>query len=85
MEERILKKTIQMEANHDKERRKNNLVIYNIEDKNTNLKRQAEEDRALYRDLFINELQLEEIEIVETVRLGKRKQQKVTRTNQDQI
>ncbi len=74
MEDRIIKKTIEiLEEREEKERRKNNLVIYNIkEDETLNKKDQEEQDLTKCKDLFVNELQIEEAEIVEISRLGRK-------------
>ena len=78
LKEEITKRVVEIiEEKEDKERRMKNIVIYNLKEPltgNLSEKEKEERDQAGCMDIFTNELQVEQVHIVETVRLGKKEQ-----------
>lgn len=65
-----------IEERENKQKRVKNLVIYNVRESSAenSVKEQKEEDQAVCMDIFVNELKVEDVEIVEAVRLGKKEE-----------
>lgn len=75
LKEYVAKKLVEvMEEKEDKQERIKNVVIYNLKERDTNnlnWREQKQQDQAVCMDIFANELNVEEAQVVEAVRLGK--------------
>ncbi|KAK4324772.1 hypothetical protein Pmani_004612 [Petrolisthes manimaculis] len=76
LQESITKKVVEiLEEREEKKKRIKNVVIYNLEEKDArNWREETENDQTACMDIFTNEMQVEDIEIVDTVRLGRKEQ-----------
>ena len=75
MKEFIAKTVIEvMEEREEKLKKMKNVVIFNLREPDTgnlSMKEKKEQDQAVCKDIITNELGVEDVEIMETIRLGK--------------
>ena len=75
LKEFIAKTVIEvMEEREEKQKRMKNVVIFNLREPDTgnlSMKEKKEQEQAMCMDIIANELGVEEVQIMETIRLGK--------------